>query len=151
MFMKWVQQMIRPHIYNLSNRNMIPRHSWDQYKVYSRDGDTGEASRHCRNHESSFNIYMESNKIHNVVLMSKFYSALYLDRHVSDLIGPSSGAFCTSCIHRLWYVVLLCVLLHTYYHIPKSVHTACTKRSWWRTDKVRNMSSWMKCWIKLTH
>ena len=26
-------------------------------------------------------------------LMSKFYSALMLARHVSDLIGPSSGAF----------------------------------------------------------
>ena len=56
-------------------------------------------------------IYMQSNKTHNVVLMSKFYSALMLALHVSDLIGPSSGAFCTSCICRLWYVVLLCVLL----------------------------------------
>ena len=36
-----------------------------------------------------------------------------LARHVSDLIGLSSGAFCTSCIRRLWYVVLLCVLLDT--------------------------------------
>ena len=33
--------------------------------------------------------------------------------HVSDLIGPSSGAFCTSCIRRLWYAVILCVLLDT--------------------------------------
>ena len=41
------------------------------------------------------------------------YSALMLARHVSDLTGPSSGAFCTSCIRRLWYVVLLCVLLDT--------------------------------------
>ena len=56
---------------------------------------------------------MQSNKIHNVVLMSEFYSALMLARHVSDLTGPSSGAFCTSCIRRLWYVVLLCVLLDT--------------------------------------
>ena len=54
---------------------------------------------------------MQSNKIHNVVLMSEFYSALMLARHVSDLTGPSSGAFCTSCIRRLWYVALLCVLL----------------------------------------
>ena len=36
--------------------------------------------------------------------MSKFYSALKLILHVSDLICPSSGAFCTSCIRRLWYV-----------------------------------------------
>ena len=35
-----------------------------------------------------------------------------LARHVSDLIGPSSGAFFTSCIHRLWYVVIR-VLLDT--------------------------------------
>ena len=35
-----------------------------------------------------------------------------LARHVSDLIGPSSGAFCRSCIHRLWYVVIR-VLLDT--------------------------------------
>ena len=40
------------------------------------------------------------------VLMSEFYSALMLARHVSDLIGPSSGAFCTSCICRLCYVVI---------------------------------------------
>ena len=35
-----------------------------------------------------------------------------LARHVSDLNGPSSGAFCTSCIRRLWYVVIR-VLLDT--------------------------------------
>ena len=74
-------------------------------------------------------LYMQSNKIHKVILMSEFYSALMLARHVLDLIGPSSGAFCTRCIRRLWYVVLLCVLLDTYYHIPKSTNTACTKRS----------------------
>ena len=34
------------------------------------------------------------------VLMSEFYSARMLARHVSDLIGPPSGAFCTSCICR---------------------------------------------------
>ena len=55
-------------------------------------------------------IYMQSNKIHNVVLMSKFYSALMLAVHVSDLACPSSGAFCTSCIRRLWYVVIRVVL-----------------------------------------
>ena len=42
--------------------------------------------------------------------MSKFYSALVLALHVSDLIGPSSGAFCTGCIRRLWYVVIRVVL-----------------------------------------
>ena len=34
------------------------------------------------------------------VSMSEFYSALMLAHHVSDLIGPSSGAFFTSCIRR---------------------------------------------------
>ena len=33
-----------------------------------------------------------------------------LGRHVSDLIGPLSGAFCTSCICRLWYVVIRILL-----------------------------------------
>ena len=56
---------------------------------------------------------MQSNKIHKVIFKEEVYSALKLARHVSDLIGPSSGAFCTSCIRRLWYVVLLCVLLDT--------------------------------------
>ena len=75
--------------------------------------------------------------------MSEFIQHFLLARHVSDLTGPSSGAFCTSCIRRLWYVVLLCVLLDTsssyevtagrveqyaYYHIPKPANTACTKR-----------------------
>ena len=40
------------------------------------------------------------------VLMSEFYSALMSARHVSDLTGPTSGAFYTSCIRRLWYVVI---------------------------------------------
>ena len=33
-------------------------------------------------------IYMQSNKIHKVFLMSEFYSALILARHVSDLTSP---------------------------------------------------------------
>ena len=51
---------------------------------------------------------MQSNKIHKVILMSQFI----LPRHVSDLTGPSSGAFCTSCICRLCYAVIR-VLLDT--------------------------------------
>ena len=33
------------------------------------------------------------------------YSSCMSARHVSDLIGPSSGAFCTSCMYRfgMWY------------------------------------------------
>ena len=76
---------------------------------------------------------MQSNKIHNVVLMNKFYSALMLARHVSDLIGPSSGAFCTSCICRLWCVVIRVLLddvsdsaVLTTYH---SLHIQHLKRS----------------------
>ena len=47
------------------------------------------------------------------VSMSEFYSALKLDRHVSDLVGPSSGAIFTSCIRRLWYVIVRTVVPHT--------------------------------------
>ena len=61
---------------------------------------------------SKCSIYMQSNKIHKVILTGQFYSSHMLARHVSDLIGPSSGAFCTSCICRLWYVVIR-VLLDT--------------------------------------
>ena len=44
--------------------------------------------------------------------MSKFCSAPKSARHVSDLISPSSGAFCTRCMCRVWYVVIR-VLLDT--------------------------------------
>ena len=37
------------------------------------------------------------------VLMIEFYSALMLARHVSDLIGPSSGAF-----YKLYSHTLVC-------------------------------------------
>jgi hypothetical protein len=42
MFMRWVQQMRRPHIYNLSTRHKMFWQSLDQYKKYSRDRGTGE-------------------------------------------------------------------------------------------------------------
>ena len=67
--------------------------------------------------------------------MSKFYSALKLALHVSDLIGPSSGAFRTSCIRRLWYVVLLCVLLDT---LDVSSSTRITTYQSLRIQLVRN-------------
>ena len=40
----------------------------------------------------TYNIYAVQQDTQSV-LMSEFYSALMLARHVSDLIGPSSGAF----------------------------------------------------------
>ena len=43
--------------------------------------------------------YMQSNKVHKDFNES-VYSSLMLARHVSDLTGPSSGAFFTSCICR---------------------------------------------------
>ena len=49
---------------------------------------------------SSFNIHAVQQHTQSVS-MSKFYSALMFARHVSGLIGPSSGAFCTSYIRRL--------------------------------------------------
>ena len=79
------------------------------------------------NLKGKFLIYMQTNKIYNVVLMSKFIQHFLSARHVSDLIGPSSGVFCTSCIRRLWYVVIR-VLLDT-------------SSRYFVTDEVRNMSS----------
>ena len=61
-------------------------------------------------------------------------------RHVSDLNGPSSGAF-TSCKLQIWYVVI-----YVNHHIPNLQHTAC-KCSWRWTNKVRNMSSHQVLWI----
>ena len=66
---------------------------------------------YCSDLVSSCNIYTVQQDTKSV-LMSEFYSALMIARYVSDLIGPSSGVFCTSCIRRLWYVVIR-VLLHT--------------------------------------
>ena len=43
--------------------------------------------------------------------MSEFYSGLMLARHVSDLTGPSSGAF-YKLYSQIWYVVIR-VLLDT--------------------------------------
>ena len=45
-------------------------------------------------------------------LMIEFYSSHTLARHVSNLTGPSSGAFCKLYL-QIWYVVLLCVLFDT--------------------------------------
>ena len=57
--------------------------------------------------------YMQSNKIHSVVLMSKFYSALFVS---STCFGPHRSIV-RSVLYELyvqiWYVVLLCVLLDT--------------------------------------
>ena len=52
-----------------------------------------------------------------------------LARHVSDLIGPSSGAFCTSCMCRLWYVVIR-VLLDTSsrYKVAERIRNGWTGR-----------------------
>ena len=44
--------------------------------------------------------------------MIEFYSALMLARHVSDLTGPSSGAFVNKLYVQIWYVVIR-VLLDT--------------------------------------
>ena len=51
-----------------------------------------------------FNIYAVQKDTQSVSI-SEFYSALMLARHVSDLTGPTSGAFCTSsmCRFGMWY------------------------------------------------
>ena len=66
-----------------------------------------------------------------------------LARNVSDLIGPSSGAFCPSCICRLWYVVILCVLLDTS-SLYEVVGRVCDNHETYLqiciTNKMRNSS-----------
>ena len=49
-------------------------------------------------------IYVRSPTRYTKCFNERVYSALILTRHVSDLTGPSSGAFCTSCIgrFRMW-------------------------------------------------
>ena len=63
------------------------------------------------------------------VLISEFYSAPMLARHVSDLTAPSSGAFCTSCIRRIQLVHFVYLVgLHIYYkmiHGPYSIELNC--------------------------
>ena len=39
-------------------------------------------------------------------LMIEFYSSHTLARHVSDLTGPSSGAFVYKLYLQIWYVVI---------------------------------------------
>ena len=90
-------------------------------------------SWYCSGYNRRNTIYMQSNKIHKVFLMSEFYSAFMLARHISDLTGPSSGAFLTSCIRRfgMWYYCAHYLTLpavtfvtagrveqYAYYHIP---------------------------------
>ena len=59
---------------------------------------------------SSCNIYAVQQDTQNV-LMSEFYSSHMLALHVSDLTGPSSGAFYKLYL-QIWYVVIR-VLLDT--------------------------------------
>ena len=66
---------------------------------------------YCRDRVSSCNIYAVQQDT-QTVLMSEFIQHFLLAWNISDLIGPSSGAFCTSCMCRLWYVVIR-VLLDT--------------------------------------
>ena len=78
----------------------------------------------------------------------------------SDLIGPSSGAFCRSCICRLWYVVLLCVLLDTsswtclvvrvLVH-TKSANTACKTLLMMDQWGPKHVELKLKSWLKLIH
>ena len=55
---------------------------------------------------------MQPNKIHKVFLMIEFYSSHMLAQHVSDLTGPSSGAFFYKLYVQICYVVIR-VLLDT--------------------------------------
>ena len=56
-------------------------------------------------------LYMQSNKIHDVFFNEWIYSSRMLARRVSNLTGPSSGAFYKLYL-QIWYVVIR-VLLDT--------------------------------------
>ena len=105
-------------------------------------------------------IYMQSNKIHNVVLISKFLSALFVS---STCFGPYRSII-RSVLYKLysllWYVVLLCVLLQRL-DVSSSTHSSTTHQSL-RIQLVQNAPddgpmrsetcrANKKCWIKLTH
>ena len=70
-------------------------------------------------------VYMQSNKMHNFFLYFEFYSSHMLDRHVSDLTGPSSGAFVYKLYVQIWYVVIH-VLPHTNEIMWKIKHRLCS-------------------------
>ena len=106
---------------------------------------------------SHLEVYICSpNKIHNVVLMSKFYSALLVS---STCFGPH-WSIIRSVLYKLYSQTLVCGNTRTTRHVQpllcnswtcrvvrtvaphtKSANTACTKRSWWWTGEVCNMSS----------
>ena len=64
------------------------------------------------------------------------YSSHMLARHISDLTGPSSGAFYKLYLH--WYMVLLCLLPHTKY-----ANTAC--------KTLLKMDRWGPKYVQLTY
>ena len=99
------------------------------------------------------------------------YSSLMLARHFSDLTGPSSGAFYTSCIRGLWYVVIR-VLLDTssrYKAVGRTVlsttlssSTRITTYQSLQIQLIQNAPddgpmrsetcrAKLKCWLKLIH
>ena len=62
-------------------------------------------------------IYMQSNKIHNVVLMSKFYSALFVS---STCFGPHRSII-RSVLYKLYSQTLVCsTTVRTTRHVPSS-------------------------------
>ena len=97
----------------------MPPLTWKNYHVGNIDGSEQIRTQFnlvYRVHTISWtfvnsNIYAVQQDTQSVS-MNEFYSALMLARHVSDLTRPSSGALFTSCIRRLWYVVIR-VLLDT--------------------------------------
>ena len=61
-------------------------------------------SWHCRDRVSSCNMYIYSNKIHSMVLMSKFYSALFVS---STRFGPHRSII-RSVLYKLYSQTLVC-------------------------------------------
>ena len=68
------------------------------------------------------------------------YSLRVLARHVSDLTGPSSGAFYKLYL-QIWYVVLLCVLLDTSsrYEVNSKIKLSARKLIHTRLARTRTL------------
>ena len=81
-------------------------------------------------------IYMQSNKIHKVFQWVSLFST-----HVSSTCFGPHRSIIRSVLYKLYSQTLVCAVISVPLPHAKSAHTACTKRSWWWTDEVRNMSS----------
>ena len=98
---------LRPAVHQC-NRKVLTSHQTQLKSIIKK---TMMLTRYCRDRELSCNIYAVQQDTQSC-FNDWDYSSHVLARRVSDLTGPSSGAFYKLYL-QIWYVVLLCVLLDT--------------------------------------